>query len=412
MEKCGLLGEKLGHSFSPMIHSFLGRYSYDLFEKKIDELEDFIKNGDYTGLNVTIPYKKEVMKYCDKLSYNAKKIGCVNTIIKNPDGSIFGDNTDYYGFKYTVLNSNINIYNKKVIILGNGGATLTVEAVMKDLKAREIVIISRKGENNYDNISKHYDADIIVNATTIGMYPNNGVSLINLEKFTKCSGVFDLIYNPHLTRLLLDAKRLNIPYANGLIMLVAQAKKASELFTSRKIPNKVIERVAHEIQIRTLNIALIGMPGVGKTSVANRINRTWDKEVIDIDRLIEERMNMTIPEIFEKYGEEKFRNIETEILADISKESGKVIATGGGIITRPENYELLRQNSLIVYLYREIDNLPTEGRPLSQINSLAELEKKRKPIYEEWCDYSFYSVGVREVSYEIKKTICREGLIR
>ncbi len=412
MEKCGLLGEKLGHSFSPLIHSFLGRYSYDLFEKKIDELEDFIRNGDYTGLNVTIPYKKEVMKYCDKLSYNAKKIGCINTIIKNPDGSIFGDNTDYYGFKYTVLNSNINIYNKKVIILGNGGATLTVETVMKDLKAREIVIISRKGENNYDNISRHYDADIIVNATPIGMYPNNGISLINLEKFTKCSGVFDLIYNPHLTRLLLDSKRLNIPYSNGLIMLVAQAKKASELFTSRKIPNKVIERIAHEIQIRTLNIALIGMPGVGKTSVANRINRIWDKEVIDIDRLIEERKNMTIPEIFEKYGEDKFRDIETEVLVDISKESGKVIATGGGIITRPENYELLRQNSLIVYLYREIDNLPTEGRPLSQINSLAELEKKRKPIYEEWCDYSFYSDGVREVSYKIKKTICREGLIK
>lgn len=412
MEKCGLLGEKLGHSFSPLIHSFLGRYSYDLFEKKIDELEDFIRNGDYTGLNVTIPYKKEVMKYCDKLSYNAKKIGCINTIIKNPDGSIFGDNTDYYGFKYTVLNSNINIYNKKVIILGNGGATLTVKTVMKDLKAREIVIISRKGENNYDNISRHYDADIIVNATPIGMYPNNGISLINLEKFTKCSGVFDLIYNPHLTRLLLDSKRLNIPYSNGLIMLVAQAKKASELFTSRKIPNKVIERIAHEIQIRTLNIALIGMPGVGKTSVANRINRIWDKEVIDIDRLIEERKNMTIPEIFEKYGEDKFRDIETEVLVDISKESGKVIATGGGIITRPENYELLRQNSLIVYLYREIDNLPTEGRPLSQINSLAELEKKRKPIYEEWCDYSFYSDGVREVSYKIKKTICREGLIK
>lgn len=412
MEKCGLVGEKLGHSFSPMIHSFLGRYSYDLYEKNKDELEDFIKNGDYTGLNITIPYKKEVMKYCNKLSYNAKKIGCVNTIIKNSDGTIFGDNTDYYGFKYTVLHSNINIYGKKVIILGNGGATLTVEAVMRDLKAREIIVISRKGDNNYGNIDKHYDADIIVNASPIGMYPNNGECLINLEKFTKCSGVFDLIYNPHLTRLLLDAKRLNIPYANGLIMLVAQAKKASELFTSRKIPNKVIERVAHEIQIRTLNIALIGMPGVGKTSVARRINRTWEKEVIDLDVLIEERMNMTIPEIFEKYGEEKFRDVETEVLADISKESGKVIATGGGIITRECNYELLRQNSLIVYLYREIDNLPTEGRPLSKIHSLEELEKKRKPIYSKWCDYSFYSEGVREVSYQIKKTICREGLIR
>ena len=195
-------------------------------------------------------------------------------------------------------------------------------------------------------------------------------------------------------------------------MLVAQAKKASELFTSRKIPNKVIERVAHEIQIRTLNIALIGMPGVGKTSVARRINRTWEKEVIDLDVLIEERMNMTIPEIFEKYGEEKFSDVETEVLADISKESGKVIATGGGIITRECNYELLRQNSLIVYLYREIDNLPTEGRPLSKIHSLEELEKKRKPIYSKWCDYSFYSEGVREVSYQIKKTICREGFIR
>ena len=186
-------------------------------------------------------------------------------------------------------------------------------------------------------------------------------------------------------------------------MLVAQAKKASEIFTNRKIPNKVIEKIAHEIQIRTLNIALIGMPGVGKTSVAKRINRIWGKDIIDIDLLIEERMNMTIPEIFEKYGEDKFRDIETEILADISKESGKVIATGGGIITRERNYELLRQNSLLVYLYREIDDLPTEGRPLSQLNSLKELEEKRRPIYEKWSDYSFYSEGVREVSYEIKK---------
>ena len=244
------------------------------------------------------------------------------------------------------------------------------------------------------------------------MYPNNGQSLINLSEFTKCSGVFDLIYNPHLTRLLLDARKRGIPYANGLIMLVAQAKKASEIFTSRKIPNKVIGRVAHEIQIRTLNIALIGMPGVGKSSVANRINRTWDKEVIDIDRRIEEKAGMSIPEIFEKYGEEKFRDLETEVLKEVSKESGKVIATGGGIVTRECNYELLRQNSLIVYIHREIDELPTEGRPLSKINSLKELENVRKPLYEKWCDYDFYSVGVREVSYEIKRTICKEGLIK
>lgn len=412
MEKCGLLGEKLGHSFSPMIHSFLGRYSYELFEKEKEELEDFIKNGNFTGINVTIPYKKEVMKYCDKLSYNAKRIGCVNTIVRNSDGTIFGDNTDYYGFKYMVNHSGINVKNAKVIVLGNGGATLTVKTVMEDLKSKEIIIVSRGGKNNYDNISKHYDADIIVNATPVGMYPNNGTSLIDLSKFTKCKGVFDLIYNPHLTRLLLDAKKLNIPYANGLIMLVAQAKKASEIFTSRKIPSKVIERVAHEIQIRTLNIALIGMPGVGKSSVANRINRIWGKEVIDTDALIVEKAQMSIPEIFEKYGEEKFRQFETEVLAEVSKESGKVIATGGGIVTRDRNYELLRQNSLLVYIHREIDELPTEGRPLSKLNSLKEMEKVRNPIYEKWCDYDFYSIGVREVAYEIKRTICKEGLIR
>lgn len=412
MEKCGLLGEKLGHSFSPMIHSFLGRYSYELFEKNVDELEDFIKNGDFTGINVTIPYKKEVMKYCDKLSYNAKRIGCVNTIVRNPDGTLFGDNTDYYGFKYMVKHSGINVTNAKVVILGNGGATLTVKTVMQDLNAKEIVIVSRSGENNYDNIDKNYDADIIVNATPVGMYPNNGETLIELGKFTKCRGVFELIYNPHLTKLLLDARNLKIPYANGLIMLVAQAKKASEIFTSRKIPNKVIERVAHEIQIRTLNIALIGMPGVGKSSVARRINRIWDKEILDIDALIEEKAGMTIPEIFEQYGEEKFREIETEILREVSKESGKVIATGGGIVTKERNYELLRQNSLLIYIHREIEGLPTEGRPLSNIDTLKEMEKERKPLYEKWCDYDFYSIGVREVAYEIKRTICREGLIK
>ncbi|MBE5935249.1 MAG: shikimate kinase [Lachnospiraceae bacterium] len=408
MEKCGLLGGKLGHSFSPLIHSFLGRYSYELYEKTPEELEDFIKNGDYTGLNVTIPYKKDVIKYCNKLSYNAKRIGSVNTLIKSSDGTIFGDNTDYYGLKYSILNANLNLKDTKVLILGDGGVSLTARVVAQDLGAKEIIVVSRRGEVNYTNIYDHSDSQIIINATPVGMYPNNGERLIDLTKFKLCKGVVDLIYNPSLTRLLLDAKELNISTVNGLVMLVAQAKKASELFTSRKIPNRVINKVVHEIQIRTLNIALIGMPGVGKSSVARRINRIWDKEVIDLDALIEERSKMTIPEIFEKYGEEKFREIETEVLADVSRCSGKVIATGGGIVTQQRNYDLLRQNSIIVYIYREIDELPTEGRPLSKINSLKELEKIRKPLYEQWCDYSFYSEGVREVAFEIKKTICRE----
>ena len=303
MEKCGLLGRKLGHSFSPLIHSYLGRYSYELFEKEPEELEDFIKNGDYTGLNVTIPYKKEVMKYCNKLSYNAKRIGSVNTIVKNSDGTIFGDNTDYYGLKYTILNSEIDFRGAKVMILGDGGVSLTARLVAKDLNASEVLVVSRKGEINYTNIYDYSDVDIIINATPVGMYPGNGEKLIELERFTKCRGVIDLIYNPAWTRLLLDAKKLNIKAVNGLVMLVAQAKKASEIFTNRKIPNKVINRIAHEIQIRTLNIALIGMTGVGKSSVARRINRIWDKEIINVDSVIEERAGMTIPEIFEKYGE-------------------------------------------------------------------------------------------------------------
>lgn len=408
MEKCGLLGGKLGHSFSPLIHSYLGRYSYELFEKEPEELEDFIKNGDYTGLNVTIPYKKEVMKYCNKLSYNAKRIGSVNTIVKNADGTVFGDNTDYYGLKYTILNSDIDFRGAKVMILGDGGVSLTARVVAKDLNAREVIVVSRRGEINYNNIYEHDDTDIIINATPVGMYPSNGERLIELKRFTKCRGVIDLIYNPSMTRLLLDAKELNIPAVNGLVMLVAQAKKASEIFTNRKIPNKVIRRIAHEIQIRTLNIALIGMPGVGKSSVARRINRIWDKEIIDVDSVIEDRAGMTIPEIFEKYGEDRFREIETQVLEDVSRSSGKVIATGGGIVTRECNYDLLRQNSIIVYIYREIEDLSSNGRPVSQNNSLEELERVRKPIYERWCDYSFYSDGVREVAYEIKKTICKE----
>ena len=409
MEKCGLLGGKLGHSFSPLIHSFLSRYSYELFEKEPHELEDFIKNGDFTGINVTIPYKKEVMKFCNKLSYNAKRIGSVNTIVRQSDGTIFGDNTDYYGLKFMILDAKFDLKDAKVIILGSGGASLSAIAVATDLGAKEVIVISRSGKDNYDNIDKHYDAHFIINATPIGMYPNNGERLIDLSKFTECKGVIDLIYNPSLTRLLLDAKDLGIPTLNGLVMLVAQAKKASELFTNRRIPNRVIKKIAHEIQIRTLNIALIGMPGVGKSSVARRINRIWDKEIIDVDALIEERAEMSIPEIFEKYGEERFRDIETEVLADVSRSSGKVIATGGGIVTKERNYDLLRQNSIIVYIHREIDELPTEGRPLSKINSLKELEEKRKPLYKAWCDYSFYSEGVREVAFEIKKTICKES---
>lgn len=399
MLKCGLLGEKLGHSYSPAIHTELADYEYKLYERAPDEVADFLKGTDafWNGLNVTIPYKKAVMCYCDELSDTARKIGSVNTLVRRADGSIYGDNTDAYGFELLVLISGIDVRGRKAIVFGSGGASVTVCSVLAALGAAEVVVISRSGDDNYENIAeRHADAEIIVNTTPVGMYPHNGTSPVALTDFPKCRGVLDLIYNPAKTALLLQAEELGIPNAGGLYMLVAQAKRSSELFTGKQIADSEIERIERKLALSMKNIILIGMPGCGKSTVAGLLGSTLGRDVYDADVLIAELAGMSIPDIFAKYGEDTFRKYETQALAELCKKSGAVIATGGGCITREENYQLLHQNGIIVWLKRDISQLPKDGRPISQKSDPAELYAARKLLYERFADFETDNNGSTE----------------
>lgn len=383
--KCGLLGGKLGHSFSPQIHGALADYRYTLWEKSPEELDDFLKNGDFTGLNVTIPYKKDVMPYCAELSEQAKKVGAVNTIVRRRDGTLLGHNTDYFGFAYLLKQSGIAVAGKKCLVLGTGGASVTVQAVLREQGAK-VVVLSRSGPENYDHLERHADAALIVNATPVGMYPNTGVSPIKLIFFPNLEGVLDLIYNPARTQFLLDAEKLGVPGWNGLSMLVAQAKESAEWFTEKTIPDERIEEIYTRLRRETENLVIIGMPGSGKTTVGRLLAQATGKIFVDVDEEIIRTAGMSISEIFAASGEAGFREIETSVLCKLGKGSGQVIATGGGCVTRPENYSLLHQNGRILRLRRDIGKLPKDGRPLSLTNDLSEMAAEREPLYAAFAD--------------------------
>lgn len=383
----GLLGQKLGHSYSPEMHRMLGGYDYDLFEREPEELAQFFAEAAFDGINVTIPYKKAVIPFCAELSPNAAKIGSVNTIVKLPDGRLRGDNTDYCGFEYLVKSLGVDVRGKKCLVLGDGGVAPTIRAVLADLGADKIVTVSRKGEDNYENLSRHADADVLVNTTPVGMFPNNGVAAVDITLFSGLAAVFDVVYNPSRTRLLLDAEEQGIPCAGGLSMLAAQAKRACELFTAEEIDDGRIREVTDAIAFKMKNIAIIGMPGCGKTTTALELSRLTGRPLCDLDGEIERRAGMSIPEIFKNKGEDKFRRLETEALADVSKRSGVIIATGGGVVTRAENRGLLRQNSTVVFLDREdLSTLAKCGRPVSQTKSAEQLAAERMPMYRAWSD--------------------------
>lgn len=386
MLKCGLLGEKLGHSYSPQIHSMLADYEYKLFEKSPEELEDFLKSGEFDGLNVTIPYKKSVMPYCAELSPTAAQIGSVNTIVRRSDGSLYGDNTDAFGFENLIVHNGIEVKGKKALVLGTGGASVTAQAVLKNLGASEVVVISRKGEDNYENIAKHADAEIIANTTPVGMYPNNGKAAVDLAQFPKLSGVLDVVYNPARTALLLQAEKLGIPCAGGLYMLVSQAKRSCELFTGNSIPDSEIDRIERVLSHQMQNIVIIGMPGSGKTAVSTMLAERLGRKIFDTDTIVSEKAGMTIPEIFAAQGEAGFRKLETEATAEVGKLSGNIISTGGGVVTVADNYELLHQNGVIVWIERDTNKLARDGRPISLSSDLNELYAARLPLYERFAD--------------------------
>ena len=382
---CGLLGRKLGHSYSPQIHAQLGSYCYELFEKEPEEIEDFLKKGNFSGLNVTIPYKKAVIPYLDELSPAAQKVGAVNTIVRQPNGKLIGHNTDYFGFRYLLQKSGTDVQGKKVLVLGSGGASNTAVAVLRQLGA-DAIVISRTGENNYQNISLHADASVIVNATPVGMYPENGRTPVSLDHFPHLEGVLDVIYNPARTAFLLDAESRGLPAMNGLRMLVAQAKESAEWFTGEKIADSLIETIYHDLQLQMQNIILIGMPGCGKTTIGQMLAERLHKDFFDADDVLEQNTGRPITEIIPQDGEAAFRLLETQTLAQLGKRSGLVIATGGGCVTQDRNYPLLHQNGSIFWLKRELNRLPTEGRPLSRPGKLAEMYAVREPMYRRFAD--------------------------
>lgn len=384
--QCGLLGRTLGHSYSPMIHSLLADYRYDLFPTEPEALDAFVRSGEWNGLNVTIPYKKTVVPYCAELSDTAAKLGSVNTLVRRADGSLFGANTDYDGFRYLVRKSGIPVSGRKALVLGSGGASVTVCAVLHDLGAASVTVISRTGRDNYDNLDRHADAQLIVNTTPLGMYPNTGAAAVDLRRFPRCEGVFDIIYNPARTELLMQAEALGIACAGGLAMLVAQARRSAELFTGAAIADEALLAVEHAVHARLENIVLIGMPGSGKSTVAAALGEALGREVVECDACIEARAGCTIPELFARGGEDAFRRLETETLRELGKRSGIILSTGGGCVTRPENYPLLHQNGTIFWLLRDLSRLPSKGRPLSERESAASMFARREPLYARFAD--------------------------
>lgn len=381
---CGLLGKTLGHSFSPQIHGELADYEYKLFEVPEESLGDFLRNGGFHALNVTIPYKQAVIPYLSEISDRARRIGAVNTVLRRPDGTLFGDNTDYDGFLYIVRRSGIGIKDKKVLVIGSGGTSRTVSAVLDDLGAGEIRILSHR-ENTPEIRARYADTDVIVNTSQEGMYPKCGTSPLPLAEFPGVSGVLDVIFNPARTALLIDAESRGIPCINGLPMLVAQAKRASELFTGMSIPDGEVERITAKIAKETANLVLVGMPGSGKSTVGRLCAEALGREFIDTDRMITECTGKKPGEIISESGEAEFRRIEHECVALAGKRTGVVIATGGGVVTRGENYAPLHQNGVTVFLRRALDTLPTEGRPLSAGN-LEEMYRERLPFYQSFSD--------------------------
>ena len=391
MMRCGLLGRVLTHSYSPIIHKALGgRYSYELFEVEPEHLESFIKQGDFNGINVTMPYKQAVMPFCETLSEAAEVIGSVNTILRTPDGSLHGDNTDAEGFLAMLQQVAIEVRGKKVLVLGGGGSSLTICHVLREQKAGEIIVISRSGADNYENIDRHSDAQIIVNTTPIGMYPNTDDCPVELNIFPVLEGVLDIIFNPARTGLMAQAKERGIPHIGGLLMLVGQAAAAARIFardTGFADDALSVESTMNLMRRQMENIILIGMPGSGKSTLGNILRERTGRQLVDTDSEIEQAAGMSIPEIFEREGEAGFRVRETEILKKRGKESGLIISTGGGIVTKEENFRHLKQNGQMFLIERQSTLLEREGRPLSAGN-LDEMYKRRLPMYRRFADYT------------------------
>ena len=381
--KFGLLGRTLGHSFSPRIHSALGNTNYELFEREPSQLQEFFADPELQGINITIPYKVNALEACDVVDPRAERIGCVNTMVRK-DGKWHGYNTDYDGFVFTLQHAGIDVAGKECIILGDGASSATVHVALEDLGAKNIVHLSRKTAPFYGDAPNYYEtAQIIINCTPIGMYPHNPANLIDITQFSKLEGVVDLIYNPRRTVLLLQAEMMEIPHCDGLPFLVAQGVEAANHFQGESFGTKEIEQILRDMRREKENIILIGMPGVGKTTVGKALGEEMGRTCVDVDHELEKEIGDISTYITEQ-GEPAFREKEAEMIAKLGTQTGLVISTGGGCVTVPKNYAHLRQNGRIYQLTQPVENLSTSGRVLSSggIERLRELEATRTPMYE------------------------------
>ena len=388
MMRFGLIGEKLGHSYSPLIHQVFGIGDYALYPMPEDGVEKVLREKAFQGLNVTIPYKQKVLPFCDELSPTVKRIGSANTLVVR-EGRILAENTDLAGMLYMLNRGGISLRGKKVVILGSGGTSLTAREACRVQKARETVVVSRSGPVTYEKLySGHTDAEILINATPVGMYPRNLQSPVDISRFPHLAGVADVIYNPARTALMAAAEEAGIPCVGGLWMLAAQGYYAAELFLNRKLSEEKIGEAWHAVRKQCLNLVLVGMPGCGKTTQGRRIAAETGRRFVDLDEEIERRYG-PIPEIFAARGEQAFRDMESEIVREFGRESGCVIATGGGAVLRAENRTALRQNGVVAWLKRPAEQLDRQGRPLSTgMERLKQMEKERLPLYRECADFS------------------------
>ena len=447
----GLIGRKLGHSWSPPIHKALGCKDYRLIQLERAELADFLRREDIGGLNVTIPYKRDVMPLCDEIDPEAAAIGSVNTIVRR-DGKLYGYNTDIDGFLYMLRRAGIALRGKKVVILGSGGAALTAQAAAKRERAAEIAVISRSGPDNYDNLpQRHGDAQVLVNTTPVGMWPNVEASPVDLRVLSRVTAVVDVIYNPRRTNLILQAEGINrvlqdlkkgpasqrwnpdlakfgltpegweinqifrgfrtglMQYTGGLPMLVAQAVRAEELFFDKRIPNLSLELLISGLQRDMTNIVLVGMPGCGKSTVGKALSALSGLPLVDLDEEIVRQAGRPIPEIFAQEGEQAFRDLESRVLAEAMAQPGRIVATGGGCVLRPENRLTMRRGGRVYFIQRALEDLPTDGRPLSQAGRLEEMYLVRQPLYDAAADASILNnAPAAETAREIWRDFCEQ----
>lgn len=419
MEKLyGILGRTLDHSWSPPIHEAFGCRGYQILEREPEELEALFRREDLGGINVTIPYKREVMKYCDYIDPAAEAIGSVNTIVRR-DGKLYAYNTDIDGFLYMLHRAGITMAGRKVIILGTGGASLTAQAAAKQEGARQTVVISRSGKDNYGNLGRHADAEVLINTTPVGMWPKVDAAPVSLQFFPRVTAVADMVYNPLRTNLLLEAMKIDaeaerlitdnadaeelaahgirhIRHTGGLPMLVAQAKRAEEHFFGASIPDGDTEQVLRDLRQGMENIVLIGMPGSGKTTIGKLLSEQSGRPYVDVDEEIGRRAGRSIPEIFASEGESGFRKLENEVLSACLLKSGQIIATGGGAVLWSENRQAMKRTGRIYFIRRALEDLPKDGRPLSQSGSLEEMYRVRGPLYTGAADLSVWNDKVPE----------------